>query len=113
MLMDNGVPFTPQAHPFLPGGHRFDRVCWEYGVAHRLTKPAHPWTTGPVERMNRTIKEATIQRFHCQTTQQHDEHPQAFCWPTITPNGSRRCAASPPPRIYLCDVAKQPHYLCP
>ena len=42
ILTDNGVRFTPQAHQFLPGGHRFDRICWEYGVEHRLTKPAHP-----------------------------------------------------------------------
>src|SRR5215203_1493695 len=31
---------------------------------HRLTKPRHPWTTGQVERMNRTIKDATVTRFH-------------------------------------------------
>ena len=42
VLTDNGVPFTPQAHQFLPGGHRFDRICREYGVEHRLTKPTHP-----------------------------------------------------------------------
>ena len=43
VLADNGVPFTPQAHPFLPGGPRFDHICREYGVEHRLTTPAHPW----------------------------------------------------------------------
>lgn len=42
VLTDNGVQFTPQAHQFLPGGHSFDRICREYGVEHRLTKPAHP-----------------------------------------------------------------------
>ena len=78
VLTDNGVQFAPQAHPFLPGGHHFDRVCREYGVAHRLTKPARPWTNGPVECMNRTIKEAIVQRFHCRTTQELNGHPQVF-----------------------------------
>ena len=47
-------------------------------MAHRLTKPAHPWTNGRVERMNRTIKEATVKRFHYQPTQELNEHLQAF-----------------------------------
>ncbi len=29
-----------------------------------MTKPNHPWTNGQVERMNRTIKEATVRRYH-------------------------------------------------
>jgi transposase-like protein len=78
VLTDNGVQFTPQAHQWLPGGHSFDRICRQYGVEHRLTKPAHPWTNGPVERMNRTIKEATIQRFHYHTTQELNQPVQAF-----------------------------------
>ena len=41
VLTDNGV-HTLQAHQFLPGGHSFDCICREYGVEHRLTKPAHP-----------------------------------------------------------------------
>ena len=40
------------------------------GIEHRLTKPNHPWTNGQVERMNRTIKEATVKRFH------YDSHDQ-------------------------------------
>lgn len=40
------------------------------GIEHRLTKPNHPWTNGQVERMNRTIKEATVKRFH------YDSHNQ-------------------------------------
>ena len=78
VLIDNGVKFTPQPHQFLPGGHRFDRICREYGVEHRLTKPAHPCTNGQVERMNPTIKEAFVQRFHYQSTQELNEHLQAF-----------------------------------
>ncbi len=42
VLTDNGVQFTAQPHQWLPGGHSFDRVCREFGVEHRLTKPAHP-----------------------------------------------------------------------
>ena len=78
VLTDNGVQFTPEPHQFLPGGHSFDRICREYGVEHRLTKPVHPWTNGQVERMNRTSKEATVQRFHYQTTDELNEHRQAF-----------------------------------
>ena len=78
VLTDNGVQFTPQPHQCLPGGHSFDRICLEYGVEHRLTKPTHPWTNGQGERMNRTLKEATAQRYHYQTTDGLNEHLQAF-----------------------------------
>lgn len=78
ILTDNRVHFTPQPHQFLPGGHSFDRTCREYGVEHRLIKPAHPWTNGQVERTNRMIKEATVQRFHYQAKDEFNEHLQAF-----------------------------------
>jgi transposase InsO family protein len=41
---------------------------------HRLTKPRHPWTNGQVERMNRTIKDATVKRFHYESHDQLRQH---------------------------------------
>ena len=49
---------------------RFDMIWDANGIEHRLTKPNHPWTNGQVEQMNRTIKEATVKRYH------HDSHDQ-------------------------------------
>ncbi|MEM9429180.1 MAG: integrase core domain-containing protein, partial [Pseudomonadota bacterium] len=40
------------------------------GIEHRLTEPNHPWTNGQVERMNRTLKDATVKRSHSDS---HDE----------------------------------------
>ena len=68
-----GEQFTPQ-----PGRHRVDRICREYGVEYCLTKPAHPWANGPVERMNRTSNEAAVRRVHDQTTDKLSEHLQFF-----------------------------------
>src|SRR3712207_4027730 len=71
-LTDNGMAFAglpknrgryPETEAIV-GGHIFDRVCDEHGIGHRLTKPHHPWTNGQAERMNRTVKEATITAFH-------------------------------------------------
>src|SRR4051812_23907832 len=50
--------------------HAFDHACERHGIEHRTTKPAHPWTNGQVERMNRTLKDATVRRYHYGS---HDE----------------------------------------
>jgi transposase InsO family protein len=34
----------------------------------------HPWTNGQVERMNRTLKEATVNRYYYETHQQLKDH---------------------------------------
>ncbi len=84
ILTDNGTHFTDPRDPgsaaieireAIAAGetfraHAFDHACAQLDIEHRLTKPKHPWTNGQVERMNRTIKEATVKRFH------HEAHDQ-------------------------------------
>ena len=43
--------------------HAFEYALATNDVDHRLTKPKHPWTNGQVERINRTIKDATVKRY--------------------------------------------------
>ena len=83
VLTDNGVQFCDA--PNNRSGptatwrvHRFDRVCREHGIEHRLTKPNHPWTNGQVERMNRTLKDATVKRYHYESRDQLRAHLQLF-----------------------------------
>jgi transposase InsO family protein len=57
---------------------RFDMICEAHGIEHRLTKPNHPWTNGQVERMNRTIKAATVKRFHYDSHEQLRAHLNDF-----------------------------------
>ncbi|QKD88187.1 IS481 family transposase [Xanthomonas axonopodis pv. vasculorum] len=70
VLTDNGIQFTNRSSDRYAFEHIFTRVCEEHGIEHRLTKVKHPWTNGQVERMNRTIKQATVKRFH------YDDHAQ-------------------------------------
>ena len=70
VLTDNGMAFADlpknrngPTRRYL-GAYIVDRVCAEHGIEHRLTKPYHPWTNGQAERMNRTVKDATIKAFH-------------------------------------------------
>jgi len=73
ILTDNGIQFAEQPrnrNTIYSRPMRFDMICEANGIEHRLTKPNHPWTNGQVERMNRTIKDATVKRYH------YDDHSQ-------------------------------------
>jgi len=83
VLTDNGVQFTyPPRYADGPTAtfmtHMFDMRCRENGIEHRLTKIKHPWTNGQVERMNRTIKEATVKRYHYDSHEQFKSHLADF-----------------------------------
>ena len=52
--------------------------CLKNNIEHRLTFPGNPWTNGQVERMNRTIKKATVKKYYYETHQKLKEHLQSF-----------------------------------
>ena len=83
VLTDNGIQFRyPPRYANGPTArymtHMFDMRCRENGIKHRFTKINHPWTNGQVERMNRTIKDATVKRFHYDSHEQLRQHLQDF-----------------------------------
>ena len=81
VLTDNGIQFAEQLrnrNTIYSRPMRFDMICEANGIEHRLTKPNHPWTNGQVERMNRTIKDATVKRFHYESHDQLRTHLADF-----------------------------------
>jgi len=83
ILTNNGVQFChPPRYRNGPTArfvtHMFDLCCREHGIEHRTTKVNHPWTNGQVERMNRTIKEATVKRYHYSSYDELKAHMQTF-----------------------------------
>lgn len=92
VLTDNGTHFTdPKGNSWTAAEvrhliaekarfrcHGFVLACAQNGIDHRLTKPNHPWTNGQVERMNRTIKDATVRRYHYDSHERLREHLKTF-----------------------------------
>lgn len=92
VLTDNGIQFTtpggggsavPLIKEAMANGERFwahavEYACARNDIGHRTTKPKHPWTNGQVERMNRTINDATVKRFYYETHDQLREHLANF-----------------------------------
>jgi transposase len=92
VLTDNGIQFTtpgaggsavPLIKDAIANGeifraHAFELACARNDIEHRTTKPKHPWTNGQVERMNRTLKEATVKRYYYDTHDQLRSHLADF-----------------------------------
>ena len=78
VLTDNGIQFTNHDHHKNAFTHIFLRICNENQIEHRKTKVKHPWTNGQVERMNRTLKEATVNSFHYASHDELKQHLHAY-----------------------------------
>lgn len=78
ILTDNGVQFTHRVQDQWALPHVFERICQTHSIEHRKTKVKHPWTNGQVERMNRTIKDATVKTFYYSSAQQLKNHLHYF-----------------------------------
>ena len=78
ILTDNGIQFTNRKVDKYAWEHIFDRVCHEHSIEHRLTKVSHTWINGQVERMTRTLKEATVKKYYYQTHQHLKQHLYDF-----------------------------------
>ena len=84
VLADNGIHFTtpgagssavPPIKEAIAKGEIFRAHAFEYtgasnDIEHHTARARHPWTNGQVERMNRTIKDATVKRFFYES---HDQ----------------------------------------
>lgn len=92
VLTDNGIQFTtpgaggsaaPLIKEAIANGerfraHAFEYTCAQHDIDHRTTKAKHPWTNGQVERMNRTIKDATVRRFYYESHDHLRKHLASF-----------------------------------
>jgi transposase InsO family protein len=123
ILTDNGIHFAEQPrnrNTAWSRQMRFDMICEANGIERRLTKPNHPWseedrvtvqwtvtpTNGQVERMNRTIKDATVKRCHYDSHDQLRAHLADFL---AAYNLARRLKtlSGLTPYEYICKVGRQ------
>jgi len=71
VLTDNGIAFAD-----LPKNRSGATAYWSGG--HIFGRTYHPWTNGQAERMNRTIKDATLKVFHYPDIESLKAHVIAF-----------------------------------
>lgn len=108
LLTDNGIQFAKRGGTEQGEIIPFDRACLSNGIEHRMTKIKHPWTNGQVERMNRTLKEATVKKYYYQTHEHLKTHMQNFL---MAYNFARRLKTLKglTPYEYICKIwTKEP-----
>ena len=80
-------------------------------IDHMLTKPKHPWTNGQVERMNRTIKDATVKRYFYESHDQLRSHLRDFVSAYVSlrcrPPGTGDAAQAMSGLLTLADVDRR------
>jgi transposase InsO family protein len=78
ILTDNCIQFTNRSCDKNAFAHICSRVCEGNSIEHRLTKVKHPWANGQVERMNRTIQKATVNKYFYKNCEELNEHLSRF-----------------------------------
>lgn len=103
ILTDNGKVFTNRFGKG-DGETLFDRICRENGIAHRLTAPRSPTTTGKIERFHRTLREEflTGRIFVSLVAAQHELDDFITHYNTERPHQSLKMA-TPSERFYRRD----------
>ena len=76
ILTNNSLQFTHR--PEVKKKHTFTSLCKAHGIAHRLTKPYHPCTNGQVERMNKTLKQTTVDKYYYKDYDSLQKHLNLF-----------------------------------
>jgi hypothetical protein len=129
VLTDNGKQFTAR---FGRGSGEvlFDRICRKNGIAHRLTKPRSPTTTGKIERWHQSIQDELLAETGCFETvvdaqaavdawrELYNQDPiRAWTWPspaTASPLGLPmtlcRCGCRPSSRSSIGPSRSCPHH---
>lgn len=109
VLTDNGVQFTQLPHRrSVSKPHLFDGVCQARGIEHRCTLVAHPWTNGQVERMNRTLKEATVKQYQYETIGELKAHLQTFLQAYNQGKRLKKLRGQTPCEFVRAEYAKNP-----
>jgi transposase InsO family protein len=64
VLTDTGIQVTNRAQDAHAFAHIFGRARPTNGIEHHFIKVENPWTNVQVDRVNRTVKDANVKRFH-------------------------------------------------
>jgi len=89
ILTDNGKQFVYKSSTYTKISNNnnnnnnnkissFTKVCHANKIEHRQTLAYHPWTNGQVERINRTIKSATIKKYYYESHEKLQNHLNMF-----------------------------------
>ena len=86
ILTDNGKQFAYKSSTYTKYHDNtksekcspFTSLCKLHKIEHRQTLSHHPWTNGQVERINRTLKEATIKKYYYTNYEKLQNHLNLF-----------------------------------
>lgn len=110
VLTDNGIQFTNHDRHIHAFPHIFERICDENSIEHRKTKVKHPWTNGQVERMNRTLKDATVNTFTYATHEELKQHLHSYLMVYNFAKRLKRLKGQTPWQFILNEWTLHPEY---